>query len=763
MTSNRPFAMKLENPWIHTGCEAHGVAPNKLPTYLSEQYGQLAEDLLLEGILKSYFVQQGLALADVRYLEIGANHPIQTSNTYLFRRKWGGHGVLVEANPSLVDDLRAVRPEDAVLHAAIVPPGFGADVEIHIAENAELSSLDPAHIRSFGAIGQTQRTVRVAALTLDQLLDALPDGELHLMSIDIEGLDLEVLRESALRRRPVFVITEPSRHFHADADAAFSAVMTAQGYVEVARTDYNLIYGDTARLAYAAPAAQPPVAAPRQVIRSFDIFDTLIARRCIHPHRVFAELEQRSSLAGLAQARVDAEALVHARGEYGLEDIYEQLCATFTLEPAQAMAVLQMELQIELDNVVPIAENIARLDADAVLLTDMYLPEPAIRLLLRRAGIDDDLCIVRTSAGKASGALWRDFAGQGIQCIHLGDNARSDIEQARAAGMRATLCQRHQTTEFEQKLYVEGLPQTAQAWRAARLAVRDHGLPAWMRRLQTELNLPALLLAAAELEAFARDGAFEQLWFASRDARLLQRMTQALIEARGGDGPSCGYWFTSRYARTSANPVYLDYCRELLDAPSALVDLCGTGASVARLFECLGRSDGPGRLFVAQHIAAPDYARSMSRLYGATVIEPPSPRHVFDTRDFIDNRSFEMLNYAPEGMVRGVVRAGGRPLPVRDPLDLDGEALERCRAQYAYACAFIGSLRTELSAAVLAELAAARPTLRAILAEQAALAVPALKQLAETFGSEHDGNEGFLRSELARSCGAARKPGAVTH
>lgn len=746
--------MKLENPWIHAGCEAHRVAPNKLPTYLSEQYGQLAEDLVLEGILKSYFVRHGLALDQVRYLEIGANHPIQTSNTYLFRRKWGGHGVLVEANPGLVGDLRAVRPEDAVLHAAIVPPGFDAEVEIHIAENAELSSIDPGHIRSFGAIGRTRDSVRVAALTLDQLLDALPEGELHLMSIDIEGLDLEVLRKSALRRRPVFVITEPSRHYHADAEAGFASVMTAQGYVEVARTDYNLIYGDASRVAHGAAAPQAHIAAPRQTMRSFDIFDTLIARRCIHPHRVFVELEQRSGIAGLAQARVDAEAAVYKRGEYGLEDIYVQLATNQALDAAQAEALLQTELQIELENVVPIAENIAKLDADAVLLTDMYLPEPAIRLLLRRAGIVDDLNIVRTSAGKATGALWRDLAGQGIQCIHLGDNPRSDVEQARAAGMRATLCERHRPTEFEQTLYVSGLPHLAQAWRAARLAVRDRGLPAWARSLQTELNLPALLLTGAVLQAHAQDASLGRLWFASRDARLLQRTTQSLIDAGGGNGPTCGYWFTSRYARTNGGADYLDYCRELLEGPSALVDLCGTGASVARLFERLGLDHDPARVFVAQHVVAPDYARSMSRLYGAAAIDPPAPRHLFDTRDFIDNRSFEMLNYAPEGMVRGVVRAGGRPLAVRDPLDLDGEALALCRAQYAYAGAFIASLQSELSAVVLAEMAEGLPALKSILVEQAARHAPALEQLAEAYGSAHDGNEVFLRGELVRSSDA---------
>ena len=86
--------------------------------------------------------------------------------------------------------LKRVRTRDVVLNYAVVPAGQEGMVTLNVAENPELSSLDKAHVESFGEIGGVAGTREVEALTLDELLDnCFPEG-LHLMSIDIEGLDL---------------------------------------------------------------------------------------------------------------------------------------------------------------------------------------------------------------------------------------------------------------------------------------------------------------------------------------------------------------------------------------------------------------------------------------------------------------------------------------------------------------------------------------------------------------------------------------------
>jgi FkbM family methyltransferase len=231
------------NPWVDVRCRAFDVQPNRLPTLLQEQYGQLAEDLVLDALLKTWFFRKQLPLSSVRYAEVGANHPVQTSNTYLFNRKWAGQGVLVEANDRLIEPLRKVRAKDEVLHRAVVPPGFPRTVSINIAANAELSSIDANHVRSFGQIGAIERVLEVDTITLDEVLARFTDG-LHLLSIDVEGLDVELLATARFEVRPLFIVCEPSRHFHKDAESRFVAALRPKGYFELARTDYNLIYAD---------------------------------------------------------------------------------------------------------------------------------------------------------------------------------------------------------------------------------------------------------------------------------------------------------------------------------------------------------------------------------------------------------------------------------------------------------------------------------------------------------------------------------------
>ena len=113
---NKPL---LNNAYIRGECERAGVTPAVLDTFISETYAQQNEDLIVEALLTPVLRRAGRPLSSIFYIEIGANHPFQTSNTYLFHRKHGAKGVLVEANHQLVQQLKAARPKDEVIEAAV--------------------------------------------------------------------------------------------------------------------------------------------------------------------------------------------------------------------------------------------------------------------------------------------------------------------------------------------------------------------------------------------------------------------------------------------------------------------------------------------------------------------------------------------------------------------------------------------------------------------------------------------------------------------
>jgi FkbM family methyltransferase len=734
--------MKLDNPWIVRACSEHAVARNTLDTFLQEQYGQLGEDLILEGILKSHFARHGRPPSSIRYLEVGANHPIQTSNTYLFHQKWGGSGVLVEANPRLIGALEKVRSRDRVVHRAVVPAGFPAEVELAIAANSELSSVDAGHIASFGAIGRVDGTARVPTVTLDELLQSEFADGLDLLSIDIEGLDLQVLRGARLPVRPSFVVTEPSRHYQRDAERQFAEVMQAKGYVEVARTDYNLIYADQAAL------QQAPRAAPvRLRVASFDVFDTLIARRCVTASAVFDELERRAGIPGLAKARQQAERAVESR-DYTILDIYARLGADLGLSEEAANALMAQELEIELDNVVPVANNVARLDPESVLITDMYLSADLIRLFLERAGVPAELPIVQTSHGKRSGRIWSALSDAGFECAHLGDNTHSDFRTCLHAGMKPELQAEAEPTRAERHLQANGFPRFAQCLRAVRLTSYSADLQPWQRRTFFELNLPMLLAFVSVIRQFACGVGLKRLLFSSRDCHHLKQVFDATGRALGGDAAQSLYWHTSRITRTSGSAAYLDYCRSLFGKDSAVVDLCGTGASMVKLLADLGPEVPRPAIVLCERIDNPAQLQEYLQAYGVGANEPLHILDIVSSKSFVDNEYLEMMNYVPQGMVVRVEPMAGNFLPVRDTLEFDPARkalVEQGHRLVVEACARLPQF---FDATVQQELDAQGPQLVSMLHDLAAMLRAELGELRAAFQASHRSYELVTRHRL---------------
>ena len=740
--------MQIENPWIAIRCNQANLQRNRLPTFLQEQYGQLGEDLILEAVLKTHFKSMGLKPQAIRYAEVGANHPIQTSNTYLFAAKWGGSGLLVEANPQLVDALRQARPRDEVLNLAVVPPGYPASVAIKIAKNAELSSVNAQHIASFGAIGEVAGEVTMPTVTLDTLLNRYFQGGIHLLSVDIEGLDLEVIEKSALAVRPTFIVTEPSSHFHATAEQDFARVMAAKGYVEIARTDYNLIFGDPRQLRACAQAAASTHA--KRKVKTFDIFDTLLARRCMHPHQIHVQVEQASGERGFAQDRVQAEAAVEHR-EYGLNDIYEQLVQHRQWTAQRAQEMMALELKTELDNVIPIAEGLERLDRESVLVSDMYLPEHAIRAMLKRAGVKFELPLIKSNAGKRTGRVWQDLAQRGWACEHLGDNLQADVESARRHGMAAEHLTLATPTVLEQELFVAGCRATAGLLRELRLAVRATGLPDWLQTLQFELNVPLLLISSAYLVGLRCASQVDRLLFASRDCRHLQVLHEAMSASLGLEPQPSHYWYTSRLARTSSSQDYLDYCRELMGPKSMVVDLCGTGVSLAKLFARMQMTQPPAVLLI-ERLEDRDYIHQTMLDHGLQQANL-AMGSLFSDSEFCSNVALELLNLTPEGMVRDVERVVGGYVPVREASEFTGPQAEFVGLQSDMITRVAQALRATDATATFVEMSNHLEKVKQVLRQRASQLQAPIAQLRAFLGEEHAKHDAQILGQIRRSRG----------
>ncbi|MBP2613430.1 hypothetical protein ACI2J5_25930 [Agrobacterium pusense] len=110
----------MRNSFVYNEIDKFGLSPPDIEALAQRYYAQCAEDLIVVSILKALSARRHFDLSAERYLEVGANHPIATSATYLLSLELGMSGVLVEANPALIADLEKVRKQDFVLNKAII-------------------------------------------------------------------------------------------------------------------------------------------------------------------------------------------------------------------------------------------------------------------------------------------------------------------------------------------------------------------------------------------------------------------------------------------------------------------------------------------------------------------------------------------------------------------------------------------------------------------------------------------------------------------
>jgi FkbM family methyltransferase len=138
------------------------------------------------------------------FVEVGANRPQQESQSWHLEQL-GWTGVLVEPQPSLADDLRRARFAKVFAVACSSPQNAGRRMGLHLA--GALSSLDRERMAP-GA--QSERVIDVPVRTLDDILtEARAPVEFDLLSIDVEGHELEVLSGFDFARwRPRLVLLE---------------------------------------------------------------------------------------------------------------------------------------------------------------------------------------------------------------------------------------------------------------------------------------------------------------------------------------------------------------------------------------------------------------------------------------------------------------------------------------------------------------------------------------------------------------------------
>ena len=163
---------------------------------LNDSLSQEGEDLFLKEVF--YGKRNGF------YVDIGAHHPFRFSNTaWAYKKGW--HGINIEPNDALISEFNVMRKRDINLACGI---GMTNGVmRYYMFNEPALNNFTGEHmdIEENGFIGIMEIPIR----RLDEVLDSCLVDKIDFMSIDVEGMELEVLKSNNWEKyKPIYLLVE---------------------------------------------------------------------------------------------------------------------------------------------------------------------------------------------------------------------------------------------------------------------------------------------------------------------------------------------------------------------------------------------------------------------------------------------------------------------------------------------------------------------------------------------------------------------------
>ncbi|QNJ30612.1 hypothetical protein SynPROS91_00184 [Synechococcus sp. PROS-9-1] len=214
--------------------------------YARHSFSQFGEDLIIEQAFNL------LACQKFTYLDIGANHPSRLSNSFYFYRR-GSTGVLVEPDPNLYRLLKRKRPRDITLNCGVSVYGTTGKQTLYLMSSNVLNtfSLEEAERIQRTTPFHIVDSIDVDVLPVNSIIDLYFSDIPFFMSIDIEGLDLQILQDINFSLyRPLLIVSETLTFDPATGGRKISEIiefLISKNYSIFADTRCNTIFVDSLR------------------------------------------------------------------------------------------------------------------------------------------------------------------------------------------------------------------------------------------------------------------------------------------------------------------------------------------------------------------------------------------------------------------------------------------------------------------------------------------------------------------------------------
>lgn len=188
-----------------------------------------------------------LGIDKVSYFDVGAHHPTYLSNTYLFSKS-GGRGVCVEPDPSLCKEFGKKRPQDACLNCGV---GTSAgQVDFFVMSTSTLNTFSKEEVERYLSYGKHRilKTIKIELRLINDILEKHFERCPHLVSLDVEGMDYEILDSFNFGKyKPEVFCLETLSYNEDKSERKLTEIidlMHKNGYLTYADTYINTIFVD---------------------------------------------------------------------------------------------------------------------------------------------------------------------------------------------------------------------------------------------------------------------------------------------------------------------------------------------------------------------------------------------------------------------------------------------------------------------------------------------------------------------------------------
>ena len=169
-------------------------------------YSMDGEDLFVDNFFKN---KRGL------YVDVGAYHPLELSNTYLlYKRKW--KGINIDINSLSIEYFDFLRPNDINLNLGVAKENSTKIIYFQ-KDKSPLNTLNLTQAKKI--FSNTFKQKKIKTKTLTNILDKtkFKRKEIDFLNIDTEGNDLEVLQSLDFKKYiPKLICIELIDHFNPD-------------------------------------------------------------------------------------------------------------------------------------------------------------------------------------------------------------------------------------------------------------------------------------------------------------------------------------------------------------------------------------------------------------------------------------------------------------------------------------------------------------------------------------------------------------------